>query len=399
MGASEVASKSDVRAAADRSDGALNQESRSHEDERGIVAQWIAVITTDAQLTELLPHIEAVDRVALDTEADSLHCYFEKLCLVQISVAERDFLLDPLATVDFRPLCDLLVKKEIVLHGADFDLRLLRRTWDFTATRIFDTVIAARLLGLKEFSLAALVQRFFDVTLAKGSQKANWARRPLPSTMAEYAMNDTHYLLPLAQKLEAELQQRGRLEWFRQSCERGLAQAGIERVRDQDDLWRITGSGALRGRAAALLRALWQWRDHEAQAADRPSFHILQNSQLIEAAKTFDAGETAEFRHFSSRRSRAFADAARQALELPAEAWPAPRPRTGVRPTPEMEKRADELRERRDRAAAELGVEPSFIAPRATLDAIAANESRSVELLVPWQQQLLGLDSIAVESP
>src|SRR5260370_3384200 len=144
------------------------------------------LITTAAQLKELLDQIKSVERVAVDTEADSLHCYHEKLCLLQISVPEKDVLVDPLANVDLASLREALEKKEIVLHGADFDLRLLRRSLNFKARKIFDTVIAARLLGIREFSLAALVERFFGVTLTKGSQKANWARRPLPSRMVEY---------------------------------------------------------------------------------------------------------------------------------------------------------------------------------------------------------------------
>ena len=216
------------------------------------------MIQTDAQLAEVLPKLDAVDRIAVDTEADSLHCYFEKLCLIQISVPDHDYLVDPLAKIDLAPLAQVLTQKEIVLQGADFDLRLLRRSLGFIATRIFDTVIAARLLGIRSFSLAALVEKFFGVTLPKGSQKANWARRPLPGHMAEYAMNDTHYLLPLAEKLEAGLRERGRLDWFRQSCERALEQASVQRSRDDEEPWRISGSGKLGGRACAILRELWQ---------------------------------------------------------------------------------------------------------------------------------------------
>src|SRR5438445_7757688 len=185
-----------------------------------------SLIATAAQLRELLPQIELHDRVAVDTEADRLHSYREKLCLLQLSLSAnrtyssrgeptRDYIVDPLAGVDLAPLRDALQTKEIVLHGADFDLRLLRRSLNFTARRIFDTVIAARLLGLREFSLAALVERYFGIKLAKGSQKANWGRRPLPKRMLEYAINDTHYLLPLADRLEADLRQLDRLEWFR----------------------------------------------------------------------------------------------------------------------------------------------------------------------------------------
>ncbi len=263
------------------------------------------MIANAAQLRELLPQLESADRVALDTEADSLHCYKEKLCLLQISTPSgkgwigfseddaqvnapsaprlttrsdkafhRDFIVDPLADLDLNPLTSALAEKEIVLHGADYDLRLLRRNLNFVPQRIFDTVIAARLIGIHEFSLAALVQRYFEIELAKGSQKANWAQRPLPARMAEYAVNDTRYLLPMAERLETELNSRNRMEWFRQSCQRALELAAIDRERDLDEAWRISGAGALRGRASAVLRELWNWREREAEAADRPPFAL-----------------------------------------------------------------------------------------------------------------------------
>jgi len=119
-------------------------------------------------------------------------------------------------------------------------------------------------------------------------------------------MNDTHYLLPLADRLEAGLREQGRLDWFRQSCERALEQASIQRSRDDEEAWRIAGSGKLGGRACAVLRELWNWRDKEAQAVDRPSFHILQNHLLIRAAEEFAAGEVPDYRHFSPRRRQSF---------------------------------------------------------------------------------------------
>jgi ribonuclease D len=380
------------------------------------------VIATDAQLAELLQKLEPYDRVALDTEADSLHCYREKLCLLQISLpaGERwiglseddgrknapsargitsrseiaihhDYIVDPLGNLDLTPLAAALAKKEIVLHGADFDLRLLRRSLSFVAMRIFDTVIAARLVGIRQFSLAALVERYFGVKLAKGSQRANWARRPLPGRMAEYAINDTHYLLPLAEKLETELDHRGRMEWFRQSCQRAIEQAAIKRPRDPEEIWRIRGAGALRGQAAAVLRALWRWREKEAEAVDRPAFHILRNEELLGAAESFAAGKISDYRHFSARRRRAFREAAERALRLPESEWPVAPLCGGTRPTAETLRRSEQLRARRDRAAHELKVEANLLAPRATLDAIATDESRAETLLLPWQRTLLGV--------
>ena len=379
----------------------------------------LGLIATSAQLGKLLEKIARVDRVAVDTEADSLHCYREKLCLLQISLPvrevvagigdagpewrgpnagrehrfglQRDYVVDPLADVDLEPLCAALERKEIVLHGADFDLRLLRRGLNFSARRIFDTVIAARLLGIREFSLAALVKRYFGVELGKGSQKANWGRRPLSARMIEYAINDTHYLLPLADCLESQLRERDQLDWLRQSCQRAIEQAAVERVRDEDELWRIRGSASLRGQEAAVLRALWQWRENEAEAADRPPFHILQNHELLNAATSFVSGSMPDYKHFSSRRRQAFRQAARTAMRLPESEWPVMRRRFGTRPGRETLRRAEELRRRRDRAAKELDLEPSFIAPRSTIEAIATNETCATTLLVPWQQAALDL--------
>ena len=349
------------------------------------------MIQTDSTTGRTRFQLEPIDRIAVDTEADSLHCYFEKLCLIQVSVPGHDYLVDPLASLDLAPFAEALAHKEIVLQGADFDLRLLRRSLGFAATRVFDTVIAARLLGIRSFSLQALVEKFFGVTLAKGSQKANWARRPLPRHMAEYAMNDTRYLLPLAEKLETGLRERGRLEWFRQSCERAREQAAVERTRGDEEVWRISGAGKLGGRACAVLRELWQWRDKEAQAADRPAFHVLQNHMLIHAAEQFAAGEAPDYRHFSPRRRQGFREAAERGLNLPESEWPVRPKRRGTRPTREMERAAEELRRRRDAVADAHGLEPSLIAPRNAIDAVVADESQREALLAPWQRHLLEL--------
>jgi ribonuclease D len=355
-------------------------------------------IATDAKLAELVRAIAAADRVALDTEADSLHSYREKLCLLQISVSAAananghdDFIVDPLAGVDLEPLRQVLEPREIVLHGADYDLRMLRRGLNFTAHRIFDTLIAARLLGIREFSLAALLKRYFGLELPKGSQKANWAKRPLPARMAEYAINDVRYLLPLAEKLEAELDRLRRRDWLRQSCQRAIEQAAVARVRNQDELWRVRGTGSLQGRPAAVLRALWQWREREAEIADRPPFHILQNEKLVNAAVSFAAGSVPDYKHFSPRRRRAFREAAQSALLAPESEWPLLPRRFGTRRTADTVRRTEELRRRRDKSAEELGLEPSFIAPRGTLEAIAADRAGAEKLLVAWQRELLGV--------
>jgi ribonuclease D len=268
---------------------------------------------------------------------------------------------------------------------------MLRRGLNFMASRIFDTVIAARLLGIREFSLGALVKRFFGVELHKHSQKANWALRPLPARMLKYAMDDVHYLLPLAARLEEDLERVQRRDWFRQSCERAVDLAAIERERDQDELWRIGGAGVLDPHTGAVLRALWQWREAEAEMADRPPFHILQNSELLKAAERFSSGDVPDYKHFSARRRQTFHEAAKIGLQSPQSQWPVMRRRSGSRPTTEMRRHADQLRERRDKVATQLGLEPSFIASRGAIEAIAADRTRATSLLVPWQRELIGI--------
>ncbi len=374
------------------------------------------LIATDTDLSELLKRIEAADRVGIDIEADSLHSYREKLCLLQISVPtvagivdagsdlgttshsrdhqsrlQQDVIVDPLAGLDLEPLRRALESREIVLHGSDYDLRMLRRGLNFVAHKIFDTLIAARLLGIREFSLAALVKRYFGLELPKGSQKADWAKRPLPARMAEYAINDARYLLPLAEKLEAELDSYQRGDWLRQSCQRAIEQAAMARVRKNDESWRVGGSGSLKGLAAAVLRALWQWREREAERADRPPFHILQNEKLLHAAISFASGDLPDYKHFSPRRRQAFREAARIGLATPESEWPILRRRFGTRPTAETVRCTEELRRRRDKLADKLGLEPSFVAPRGTLEAVAADGTRAISLLVPWQRELLGI--------
>lgn len=253
------------------------------------------MISTAQALADLISQLADFDPLAVDTEADSLHCYFEKLCLIQLSFDGEDLLVDPLAGLDLKPFFKLLASKLLILHGADYDLRLMRRAGFSEPGAVFDTMIAARLTGHAEFSLAALVKQHFGIELVKGSQKANWARRPLSPQMEAYARNDTHFLIELARILEARLRELGRWDWFQQTCARAIATAQVDKERDVDTAWRIPGSSDLQGRASAILRALWLWRDAEARSADRPPFHVLQNEKLIVAASRLDSGQRSLF--------------------------------------------------------------------------------------------------------
>ena len=344
--------------------------------------------TPDA-LAAVLPLLAPHDRIAVDTEADSLHCYFEKLCLIQITVGGKDLLIDPLAKMDLNPLWSAWAGKEILLHGADYDLRLLRRSGCPTATRVFDTMLAARLSGVAEFSYAALVDKYFGVKIAKASQKANWAMRPLAPQMLEYAVNDTRHLGEIARILEADLTRLGRMEWFRQSCDRAIRSAEIDKEIDPDQLWRIPGCGHLRGRPAAIFRELWRWRDDEARRLDKPTFHILHSEKLIEAALDIDADRQVEIRHLRGSRADRFFAAAKRGIELDESQWPKVIRTPRNRPSQAQFDRFLELKKHRDRIAAEVQLDPSLIAAKATLEGLAFRPDETLPKLLPWQRELL----------
>ncbi len=178
------------------------------------------------------------------------------------------------------------------------------------------------------------MKQYFGIELVKGSQKANWARRPLSPQMEAYARNDTHFLIPLAGILEARLRELGRWEWFEQSCAKAVATARIDKERDVGDGVAHRRQFRPPGRAAALLRALWFWRDAEARAADRPAFHVLQNEKLIEAAARMDRGETGFLSPLLLLpRSDVLPPRSQAALRTPPEEWPRPirKPRCGRR--------------------------------------------------------------------
>jgi ribonuclease D len=349
------------------------------------------IITNNELLEDWCGTLEKCDPVAVDTEGDSLHCYFEKLCLIQVGLPEQDVLIDPLEPLDFSRFNAVLGQRRVILHGCDFDLRMLRRGTKFVPGEVFDSYLAARLVGLKEVGLASLVKEYFEIDLPKSSQKANWARRPLTPAMIAYAINDTLYLIELAERLTEELRAKGRWEWFEESCQKAVLAAGEDREKDPERIWKITGSAALQGRELAVLRALWHWRDAEARKADRPSFQILRNEELIELAKSTGEGEVQLPNAVHSTRRKRLTALLQEALLLPEAEWPQRVRLVRDRPTADQEHRMEQLKNRRDRVAEDLQLDPGVIAPRQALERISREPETVGSVLMRWQRQLLGL--------
>lgn len=347
------------------------------------------MIADDASLAELVSGLAGSDRIALDTEADSLHCYFEKLCLIQVSTENGHWLVDPLAKLNLQPLFDVVCSKRLVFHGADYDLRLLRRVGEFDPVDLFDTMIAARLCGRAGLGLAALVEEFFGIKLSKASQKANWAIRPLSDQMIEYALNDTRHLLEIAATLEADLRGLGRWKWFEESRDRMIASTRETKERDDNKAWRISGSSTLSPHAQAVLRILWFWRDAEARAWDRPPFHVMGNEDMLRVADQVSKGDAYSTPRMNGRRRKSFEVVLALALQIPESEWPKQEKIRRKRATKDHLDRFEALKTIRDRAAADLGLDPAIIAPRGALEATAADPESPV--LMNWQRELLGL--------
>lgn len=358
------------------------------------------MIASESAFRDYLAGLGGQTQVALDTEADSLHCYFEKLCLIQSGWGEEretglatDLrLIDPLAGLPLTEFFDALKGKQVLFHDADYDLRLLRRSGEFPDDNIFDTMIAARLCGEPQLGLAALVEKYFGITLSKASRKANWAQRPLSDQMTEYALNDVRFLPQLASILGTRLGELGRTEWYFQSRDRMIRGTRESRQRDEENLWRITGHAALSRRGWALLRALWHWRDAEARAWDRPSFHVLSNENLLRLAdEASKGGRFARPRLPQSRMTR-LEETLEKALALPEGEWPTIVKGVRIRATKQQVDRFNQLREHRDKVAKEIDLDPSIVAPKAALEAVAYGKEEAP--LLPWQRELLGLEPV-----
>jgi len=350
------------------------------------------VIDSQEKLTAFLPVVKAAAWLAIDTEADSLHAYPEKVCLIQISTAAGDRLVDPLAGFDLAPFLEALAGRELIFHAADYDLRLLRKHHDFVPTEIFDTMLAARLLGEKQFGLGALVEKFLGVKLDKGPQKADWAQRPLTQRMEDYARNDTRFLKTLEEKLRAELTAKGRLAWHQESCARLIAESSVPPVIDPDDVWRIKGSTFLEKPALAVLRELWHWREREAVAASRPPFFVLSHESMVTIS--IAVSEHLPFEpmippRMHPRRRENLLAAIRAAQAVPPEQFPEKIRHHSQRPTEAEFRRFRELEKIRDHHAHGLQLDPTLIAPKSVLGDLARDWDRHAPELMNWQRNLL----------
>lgn len=341
---------------------------------------------------------------AADTEAAGYHRYSDEICLIQLSTRQKTWVVDPLALDDIEPLREPLATPdvEVVFHDADFDLRLLHRDYGFTVGGLFDTKIAAELLGEPKLGLASLLEAYVGITIPKKYQRADWARRPLPDDMIQYAAEDTRHLPELRDALREKLERAGRLHWAEEEFrlrEQTLWQD------DDSDAFRIKGSHRLERRHLAVLREVYEWRDRIARERDRAPFRVIGNDALLGVAQALprSRAELGSVKGVADSHARryggALLDAVRRALDRPETEWPErpPRPPRRAR-DPEIDERVDRLRGVRDRTADSLELPRGQVLPRHQMETLARERPGSVEELQAvdgvrqWQIEVMGQD-------
>jgi ribonuclease D len=367
------------------------------------MAHQAIYLDTAQDTSRFLRSIADVDLLAIDTEGASFHRFVDRIYLLQLSTRDRSAIIDPLPIGTPEELGALLEspKVQVVFHDADYDLRLLHQDYGWQVRNIFDTRVAAQILGIRAFGLAALLEKYFGVKLDKKHQRADWSMRPLTRDMLDYAAQDTMHLLALRDRLADELKRAGRWEWAREEF------ALLETTRwDADDaanaFLRMKGARDLNRRELAILRELVSWRDDVARKADRATFRVLGNEPLLEIVRLKPSTREALGaikgmpRSLLDRAANDLLEAVRRGLALPDAELPRfPKPLRWER-DPDFDARASALRTVRDAAAARLDMDPGVLCSRDRLEAVARrnpqtmDELREIPELRRWQIEELG---------
>jgi ribonuclease D len=365
-------------------------------------------IASARQLSAFAKQVAGEPLLAVDTEAASFHRFVDRIYLIQLSTRTETAIIDPLTVGEVVELGALLADPavEVIFHDADYDLRILDRDYGIRARRLFDTRIAAQLLGEPAIGLAALLEKYLQVRLDKKFQRADWSRRPLTPAMLDYAATDTRYLPALRDELRRQLEAKGRLAWAEEEFTR------LEDLRwtpvpgNGDSFLRIKGARVLTRRGLAVLRELAHFRDAVAAELDRASFRVLSNEALLALAgnppraREALAGIPGVGERLAQQRGDALLAAIERGLAVPDKELPRfPR---GERRTPDpaFESRVERLKAARNAAAARLGLDPGVLCPKGTFEAVARGKVKSTADLaaVPdmrqWQIAVLGDDFV-----
>ena len=361
-------------------------------------------IQSEADVERVAAALQREPLFAADTEAAGYHRFHDRICLLQISTRTETFLIDTLAVTQLTALEGPFTEpdREVVLHDADYDLRLLARDFHIHVRGLFDTKLAAQLIGEEAFGLGALVEKYVGARLDKKHQRADWAQRPLPREMLEYATEDTRHLPGLRDALKAELERLGRWSWAEE--EFTLRESSRWAVEQGDDAYlRLKNTRDLNPRQMAVLRELYTWRESVASRRDVAAFRVVGNEVLVAVARALPRDMKQLVRvetvpgSIADRYGAELVAAVQRASAIPDEQLPQ-RPRAPRRPPPDadFDEQVERLKRARDAAAESLGLERGFLMPRQQLEAIARLRPRTSEELLQvedmrrWQIEALG---------
>ena len=347
------------------------------------MTRWIR---TTAALEDLAAELAGCGAIGIDTEGDSLHHYTERVCLIQLTAFRGlSCLIDPLAVRDLSPLAPILADPSVlkVVHGGDNDVTSMRRDFGVSFRTMFDTAIAARLLGDTEVGLQALVRNELGVELSKGSQKDDWSKRPLTAKQEAYALADVAHLMALAARLTQRLAEAGRIEWAREEFAALASLPPAVKRTGPDEFRRIKGSAKLPRRQQAVLRELYQWREERAAAADRPPFKIVGPDVLLALAErspiTIEDVEDALSRYPRQRGEVDVVFAAiERALQLPDAELPTREAGERTRVSAAVQRRVAALRDWRDEQALDSQLDPAIVMSQRLIDRLALAGPRTL---------------------
>jgi ribonuclease D len=364
------------------------------------------MVETNSALRELALRLRHEPLVAVDTESNSLFAYYERVCLIQISTRKQDWVVDPIAINDLSPLKEFFAAPHIekVFHAAEYDIMCMKRDFGFTFNNLFDTMYAARILGLKAFGLGALLESYFNIQVDKRFQRADWSQRPIPREQLRYAQQDTHYLLALRDILRDMLYKEDRLIEAREVFAQLTEVPAAEHVFDPDGFWKINAARDFSRQQFAILRELYLLREQIASQRNRPPFKVITDETLAEVVKA----EPTTIQELSAVSGMSHIQVEKngskilQAIQRGLRAKPPVRPDRSPRTDPATLTLFDALHEWRKMRAIQRGVESDVILPKDTLWALAKSVPQNAADLVsvyglgPWKREQYGEELLAI---
>ncbi len=369
----------------------------------------LQLIETESDLEYLKKQIEKETIIAVDLESDSMFHFQEKVCLIQIAANSNNIVIDPLKINDLSSLKPVFANRNIkkIFHGADYDVRSLHRDFGVEINNLFDTELAGRFLGIRETGLESVLQNRFQVRLNKKYQKKDWSQRPLPDEMLEYAAEDVAHLVLLANSLEQDLKEKGRLSWVIEESEK-LSRVRFENTNGVPLFKKVKGAGKLDRRGLATLEALLRYRIELARKKDRPLFKVIGNGSILKIAKVrpSDMESLQDLKILSHRQTGMYGEEIiriiNNAMKIPSENLPYyPKTRAPM-VKPSVAKRIKALKDWRENTAGALKIDAGFLISKSILSSLAeinpqdTNSLEKIEGLNNWQKKEFGKEIIGI---